>query len=367
VKKTLVYLVAWILIVNIFAILAVNRLNLKGDTVNSTLAPSEQNHVVFSWMPFSLRTNWDSNWYVDISQNGYHLESNGRHATAAFFPLYPLLMRAFAPLVGGVHVLSGWLLNIFFLAGVVAALYRLVKEFHPSLEPTAPIFYLLIFPAAFFLNAVYAECLFLLLSLLTFYYALKNRFTLAGVFGLLASLTRITGVLLLVPIAWEYFKRHPIKKRPDPSVLKPLLIPLGTVLFFLYHYYKFGDFLLFFKVESAWGRAFQFNANHFLLLNHPSVVNLILDSLYALFTLIMIYIAFKRGWVAYGLYMLSTVAVALSTGTLMSIGRFVLVLFPIYIVLASIKGRNFERIYVTASVLLFALNIILFVNRYWAG
>ena len=272
-----------------------------------------------------------------------------------------------ASLVAGNLILAGWLVSLITLTGAVIVFYKLLREFHPTIDPEAPIFYLLIFPTAFFLNAVYTESLFLFLSLLTFYFALKGRFGPAGFFGLLAALTRVTGVLLFIPIVWEFFKRHGWQKTFSASFLPTLLVPLGTFLFFLYHYFAFGNFLIFFKVESSWGRAFQFNPQHFLLFSRPSLVNLVLDILFCAFALGITYHIFRQRWTSYGLYILATLGVALSTGTLMSIGRYILVLFPIYIALATIKSRHFEKVYALASLLLFALNVILFVNWYWAG
>ncbi|MDD5050666.1 MAG: hypothetical protein PHV93_02915, partial [Candidatus Pacebacteria bacterium] len=70
---------------------------------------------------------------------------------------------------------------------------------------------------------------------------------------------------------------------------------------------------------------------------------------------------------SYGLYMLATVLVSLSTGTFMSIGRYILVLFPIFIWLASVKNTYVKQTYIFVVTLLLAMNIILFVNGYWAG
>ena len=65
--------------------------------------------------------------------------------------------------------------------------------------------------------------------------------------------------------------------------------------------------------------------------------------------------------------MLATIAVALSTGTFMSIGRYILVLFPIYILLASTKNQYLQQTWIFISTLLLAIYTILFVNNYWAG
>jgi len=248
-------------------------------------------------------------------------------------------------------------------------LYKLVKEFHPEVDPYLPLFLLLIFPTAFFLNAIYTESLFLFLSVVAFYYAFKKNFLWAGIFAGLASITRVTGVLLFIPLMWEYLQMCDFKLARifGPKILPIFLAPLGILSFFLYHYFRFGDFLLFFKVESWWGRAFNLNKDHFSLFSHPATINFLTDAGFAIFILTIIYLVFRHLRVSYGLYMLAVVAVALSSGTLMSIGRYVLVLFPIYIIGASLKSRFSQQVWVLASILLLALNIMLFVNNYWAG
>lgn len=339
---------------------------MKGDTAYTWIDPLKTDQEQ-SWNLISLHSRWDSFFYIDIAKNSYHLTPDNTLSNIVFFPLYPFLIHIIAPLVGGNLILAGWLISTLALIGAIFVFYKLLREFHPSIDPETPIFYLLIFPTAFFLNAVYTESLFLLLSLLTFYYTLKGRFKVAGIWGLLAALTRVTGILLFIPVFWEFFRRHGARKIFSFSFLPILLVPLGTFLFFLYHYFAFGDFLLFLKVESAWGRTFQFNKDHFLLFSHPSLVNLLLDLMFSAFALITTYHVFKQKWMSYGLYTLATLGVALSTGTFMSVGRYILVLFPIYIALSTIRSRHFEKIYTLGSLLLFALNIMLFVNWYWAG
>ena len=117
----------------------------------------------------------------------------------------------------------------------------------------------------------------------------------------------------------------------------------------------------------GWGRAFSLNKDHFLLLTHPAAVNLFLDVSFVIFAVAATYFVFKKLRTSYGLYMAATLLIALGTGTLMSIGRYILVLFPIYILLAKLKDQYQLFAYIFISVLLFAMNVILFVNNYWAG
>lgn len=355
----------WLLLTNLLALVVGNRLNLMPDTAYPWINPWEAAQLQ-SWNPISLHARWDSIWLIELAKHGYHLEPGSSLSNLNFLPLYPVLMRLFAPLTAGNYILAGWIVSLLCLAGALALFYRLVQQFHPEIDPQQPIFYLLIFPASFALNAVYAESLFLLLSLLTFYFALKGRFALAGIFGGLAALTRINGILLFVPVVWEYFRRHGRAGLRQPSYLGIFLIPLGTFLFFLHHYFRFGNFFMYLKVQSHFGRQlFRVTPDHFIFFSHPAVANFLIDLIFFAFIVGVTWLIFKRGWISYGLYLLASLFLIVATGTLVGIARYSLVLFPIFIALASIKSRQFERVYTLGSALLLGLSITLFVNWYW--
>ncbi|TET83819.1 MAG: hypothetical protein E3J36_03030 [Candidatus Nealsonbacteria bacterium] len=368
-KGVIIIFLIWIVIINFFALLSLNRFNLEADTAYNWIDPN-QFYQEQKWDLVSLHARWDSFWYLDIAQNGYSLEYNpwGLY-NIVFFPLYPFLIKAISFLTAGSFVLSGWILSSIFLLLALFYFFKLVREFHSEINPYLPIIFLLIFPTAFFLNVVYTESLFLFLSLATFYYGLKKKFIHAGIFGLFASLTRVTGILLFIPLIWEYLKNYTCKLKSvfNLKILPVFLIPLGTFSFFLYHYFKFGNFFLFFEIQKNWGRAFTLQKGHFDLFSNPAIVNFCLDILFVIFALIVLYFVFKKLRTSYGLYMLATLAVALSTGTLMSIGRYILVLFPIYILLASIKNQYLQQTLTFISILLLALYTVLFINNYWAG
>ncbi|HEY2124982.1 MAG TPA: mannosyltransferase family protein [Chthoniobacterales bacterium] len=355
----------WLLLVNLFALVVVNRLDLMPDKAFPWINPWETQQL-HSWNPISLHARWDSIWLLELAKHGYHWEGGTRLTNLNFPPLYPFLMRIVAPLTAGNYILAGWIVSVLCLAGALAVFYRLVQEFHPEIDPQQPIFYLLIFPASFALNAVYAESLFLLLSLLTIYFALKGRFVVSGIFGGLAALTRINGILLFVPAAWEYFRRHGRAGLTRRSVAGLFLIPLGTFLFFLHHYFFSGNFFLYMKIQSRFGRQlFRITPEHFVVFSHPAVANLLTDVTVLVFLVGVTWLIFKRGWTSYGLYLVASLFLIVATGTLVGIARYSLVLFPIFIALASIKSHQFERAYTLGSVLLMGLSITLFVNWYW--
>lgn len=357
---------AWLIIVNIFALLALNRLNLRPDTafewMNKPFFRPQQ-----GWDVVALHSRWDSYWFLDVAAKGYYMRGDKTFANVAFFPLYPLTLRAVSPLVGGNLVLAGWLVSSVFLALAVAVLTRFVQRFHPEIDPLWPAVFLLVFPTAFFLNAVYSESMFLFFSLAAFYQARRDRFTQACLWAALASGTRLAGVFLFAPLVVEFVRAKGWRALLSRSAWPLALAPAGALLFFLYHYVAFGDFFLYLKVQSWWGRDFDMEAEDFMARTNPDIVNTTMELGYAAFAVAVGTIVLLRMRPSYGAYMLVSLGTALATGTTFGIERYALVLFPIYLFAARIRSTVIKGAWVLASTLFFALNIVRFVNHYWAG
>src|SRR5436190_10781697 len=138
---------------------------------------------------------WDSVFFVRIAQHGYD------HASAAFYPLYPVLVAGLGRAFFGHYVLAGVVISLAACLGAFALLYRLAEERLGPEGAWRAVLYLAIFPTALFLQAVYSESLYLLLVLAAFVAAERGRFAVAGVVSGLAILTRVTGVALLPALA----------------------------------------------------------------------------------------------------------------------------------------------------------------------
>ena len=77
---------------NIFALVAANRLNLKPDTSYPWIDPGKTAQEQ-GWDIVSLHSKWDSFWYVDIAENGYSFRGEEKLSNIVFFPLYPLVIK----------------------------------------------------------------------------------------------------------------------------------------------------------------------------------------------------------------------------------------------------------------------------------
>ncbi len=365
IKKVLSVYISWLIIINIFAYFSLNRLNLNPDTAYSWINPQEFNQVK-NLNLIDLRIHWDSFWYLKIAKEGYEY-APGKMSSIAFFPLYPGLIRTISALPLVSPGLAGWIISTLALGVGLIFLYKLVKEFHPEIDPIQVIILLLVFPTAFFLNSVYTESLFLALSIIFFYYLFRKEFILAAAFLSLASFCRINGLFLFVPFVYEYLKTFGLKRFINVNLVSFLVAGLGIFSFTTYQYIYFNEPLAFFKSQMEWGRKFTFNAGHLQLISPAPYANLAADLLFLTTAIIAGVLLLKYSRVSYGLYVLTTMLVAASTGTLMSVSRFSLILFPVFILIASFKNRHFQFAWQLVSILLLAMYTAFFVNNYWAG
>jgi Mannosyltransferase (PIG-V) len=366
-RRTLVLVAVWLTIVNIYALIAFNRLNLAPDNAfewmsSGTVAPVQQ-----SWDIIQLHDRWDSYWYLSIAREGYDLRGKDDISNVVFFPLYPMMIRLAGPLAGGNLVLAGWMISCVFLVLAVFMLTRVTQEFHPDIDPVLPAIFLLAHPAAFFLNAIYTESLFLFLSLSTVFCALRRKFLLASIWAALASATRVAGLFLCVLLFVEFLQANGWRALFTRRVWVLALAPLGILSFFLYHWIVFGDFFLFLKVQNSFGRDFSMEVSDFWARNNPDLANTLLDIFHAAAAILLAIVALVRLRLSYGVYMLISLGIALSSGTVLGIARYGLVLFPIFLIGAGLRSVIGRCAWLFGSVLLLALDIIRFVNHYWTS
>ena len=140
---------------------------------------------------------WDTLHYQAIAERGY-----GAFDSALFVPpLYPGLIRLTSRLIGTDSLLSALIVsNVAALAGM-AAFYSLARaEAADPSRARRAVLYLSIFPTGFFWFAGYTESLLLLFSSVALLAARRSRWLVSGLAAGLAALSRLTGALLIVPV-----------------------------------------------------------------------------------------------------------------------------------------------------------------------
>jgi Mannosyltransferase (PIG-V) len=257
----------------------------------------------FGWLGDLLvapAARWDAGWYLLIVRQGYKPTLGDATASrGAFFPLYPLLVRALSALLMPA-VLAGIVVAVLALGGALYGLHRLtslevvagalgtrgLRDASPGSREVARLAVLLtaFAPMAFFLSAVYSESLYMALSIGVFWCARKGRWMWTGILGAAASATRPTGVLLLAPalILYLYGPRqdrppdrpeHRLALRLDgglralaralhpryrlrKGILWLALMPAGVGLFAAYLGLAGGSASTPFRSQQLWGRHF---------------------------------------------------------------------------------------------------------------
>lgn len=224
------------------------------------------------WLPFLLRTtswfglsipnsdflyiyrNYDGLLYVIAAKTLYITELIEKVPLAvvlpakyyaAHLPMYPLLIRLFAPVFNYakamiyINVGSTMLLAVFF--------YYFLKRFNLSKNPLVLTTVLLMLPRFLVIRSIGApESLFILFIFMSLFFFEKDKYLLAGIFGGLATMTKTPGVLLFVAYILVIIERFIKNKQFFWKYFCLILIPLGLLLVFIFYNLQYNDFLAYF-------------------------------------------------------------------------------------------------------------------------
>ncbi|MEP7199354.1 MAG: mannosyltransferase family protein [Chloroflexota bacterium] len=370
-RAPLLFAIWWIALQG-FALLAFNRFELTTPDQAYTWTSQIRGMLPLAWRGFAdLHVRFDSGFYLWIARDGYTAQ------TAAFLPLYPLLIKlsaatgCFGLLIGGCDGTSAAFIvsNLSAFGAAIAIALLAALDLDEERASTA-LFYFLIFPTAFFLTTVYTEPLFICLAATSLYAARRQQWGVAGVVGALAMLTRVTGLALFAALVVEWFmQRRPLDRR----WLWLLLIPLTFLVFELF--LEAQGFSFFASEQAIFKRAplnldalaENLDVKH-LLAHEAAQVNFLLDVGLALFVFVISGISLVAVRPSYGVYGILCILLPFTSGHTLGLDRFALAAFTVPLTLARFS-RNvwLDRAYTLCAILLLALYTLLFVQGYWAG
>ena len=133
-------------------------------------------------------------------------------------------------------------------------LYRIAERLREVRAARTAVLALAFFPTAFYLNAVYTEALFLAFSTGCVWAVYVRRdLLLAGLLGALAAATRNVGVLLLLPLFYEWYRNR--REFGRKGLLEIGVVPVGLAAYLVFLAGRFGDPLIFANEQNAyWNR-----------------------------------------------------------------------------------------------------------------
>jgi Mannosyltransferase (PIG-V) len=307
----------------------------------------ETNLLLSVWQRF------DTNWYLKIAEKGY----SAADGSSVYFPLYPIAIRLVGILVSGRDLLAAIIVSNLALMGALYLLYKMSGNVIGGARARLALVYLMVFPTSFFLLAAYTESLFLCLSLASLYAGQRGRWLTAGVLGAAAALTRLQGALLILPLAYLWWKQlragigQQAKAKSESASRRQfaargtalLFIPLATCAFL-----AATNLSLLPSYESELHAQFVMPWDNLIAAialigqgrgTAPDVLNLLATIGFG-FMSVVVWRKLPR---EYGLYTASMFLAPIFRMTtqqpLVSMTRYVLVLFPVFIVAAA-WGKN---------------------------
>ena len=288
----------------------------------------------------------DSWWYARIATHGYTY-STTRLSSIVFYPLFPGLIKAVAALTGNVYV-AGMLIPTICLFGAVYFMSQWLTDRGMADKTAMSMALMLCFPFGFFWASMYTESLFLVLTLATFVFFERERYLLSSLCVFLAVLSRPTGLIIAPALALTIVFARRGRKRQLTSAsalslkwLPVLAGPFAYAVFSAYQWIAFGTPFASIRAEAVppFSRGLQHAVSDLLLRRHgfpPWYLMLML--VIALTFLAATPMVYRRFGAPYALFSVLTVLFPLASG-LTSMERYVLVDFPVFAAVATIKFR----------------------------
>lgn len=325
----------------------------------------ERRRAGFSGWLFD-RFSWaDSYHYLRIAEKGY-LPPGLPCCDQAFFPGYPLAIRAVAPLTGGNLTAAGLLVS--FAASTVAAvlLWQLATALHGPRVAGIAVLLLAVAPYGVFLTSVFTESLFLALGIGAWWAAYRRAWWWAGLLVGLATLVRVNGVFLAAGLAVLYVVQvhgdrsgaepghaprpvHWWRLRPRPDVLA-LLAPVVAVGGYTVHLWSLtGSWTAWTDAQIiGWGRrtawpwdGFVAGWNAIVGAQGPDfLVAYTADLVTSVLGVVLVVVLLRlRRW-DQATYVGLNVLVLVCSTTLQSAPRYALTWFPVYLLIAEWAQRR---------------------------
>lgn len=317
-----------------------------------------------------VMTQWDGNWYRLIAERGYAPPMPA--VATAFFPVYPLAVRAVAFLVRDLQVASLLVSNGCLIAAALL-LNKLLRLDYDEPVCRRAIVFLMFNPVSFFFSSAYTESTFLLLSVAALLAARQGRWMGSGLCGAILAATRPPGLLIAAPLLAE----HLIKRREQGEELRRILhprllwlglLPVGLALYLSYCYTTRGDWLAPIHAQAGvWGKTLTWPWQTFFWSQNFSSAHVPLyQAIVAAAIAVIVAGFFLKIRASYLVYASVAILFYLAWGTLDALPRFLSVLFPIHLSLAvvSTRWRWLYEPLLAFSIGFLAYCTVLFANAY---
>lgn len=326
---------------------------------------------VRGWL--EIWNRWDALNYQKLAEFGYSATGE-LQPLLVFYPLYPWTVRLFA-LVTRDYLVSAFIVST--LASLVTAivLMRLVELDYPKDLAQRAVWFLFIFPTSYFLHIGYTESLFLMLALSCVFAARKQRWLLAGLFGALTCLTRANGLVLVPVLVVEAAHQYWITRRWQWPWLWIGITACGFVGYLLLNKHVTGDAFAF---TSLMQRFFSKSLSPpwtgidnaiGSMSRGPGEAEMIgtQEVLFIVLGFACTVVSWTKLRPAYSVWMTGNWLLFVSVSFVLSVPRYTLTMFPIYILFSMLAARRLWLAVITFwSIVYLSFFAGLFTWGHWA-
>jgi len=320
----------------------------------------EQNFIFQPEAPITWKTafkTWDAALFLQLAERGYVVGAK----TSQMMPLYPFTIGILKKVTQD-PIVTGLILSNVFSFIAFLYLFKFVEQRFDTTVAWRAVMYALVFPMSFFFTRIYAESLFLLLAILFFYHLYQGHYGRAALFAFLLPLTKTVGMLIIFPFfAYILSKGRPGKThlavtmdRRFLLVISPLLglfCSMFIMMMFTGNWFEHFD-AQFGTAASRYSLMYMINIPKWFMDNFiyvdfsiDSFRTTLFDRIAFFFYLIFLWWIYKRQDRTHFVYALFMGMVPALSDHFISYGRFLIVIFPLYIQLA-LTSFNHRRLQV---------------------
>ena len=304
---------------------------------------------------------WDANNYYRIAKGGYsyHTE-NGMFTTLAFFPLYPWLVRVVGILTGNL-VVSGVLTSCLLYSGACAYMYKLLSYDYEKQTAIRAIVYISVFPHSLFFGTMMNESMLFFTMAATLYYIRRHDWVKTGIFGALAALSRMVGILLAVPAAVEWLEHYRIIEKLKNKSYKEIcslffkkgiwifLMLLGTGIYLFCNYKTTGEWFKFLEYQKEiWHNGAVYFGKGISLITDNAIANneftkfaLWLPELISVvFVIVMLIYGLRSTQSMYTVFLLVYIIINTGFEWPISIARYMCCALPAFVILSDFSQKH---------------------------
>lgn len=320
-----------------------------------------------------LWNRWDAVNYQKLAEFGYSATGE-RQPLLVFYPLYPWIVRLVA-FVTGDYLISSLLVSTLASLVIVVVFLRLVEVDYSKETAQRAVWFLFIFPTSYFMHIGYTESLFLMLALSCVYAARKQHWLLAALLGALTCMTRANGLVLGPVLATEAAYQYWKTRRWQWQWLYIPIVALGFGVYLLLNKHVTGDAFAFTSlmrqffsktlsspltgIDNALG-SFSRAPGEAQMIGMQEVVYITLG-------LVCTVVSWVKLRPAYSVWMTGNWLLFVSVSFVLSVPRYTLTMFPIYILFSLLASRRVWMAVITVwSIVYLSFFVGVFTRGGWA-